>query len=142
MTQGSTAGQFSAENAEAAAEENFPGIARMLSKMVALDSFDLHMLNAMKGPATGYEKIFVAIADEVKLPLTQVFLRGLPATEDSLLKFIGNHPKIKHLDIREMHLKSGKWIRIIQRLFQMPALLRLSLSNLWDEDGIFNCMSC
>lgn len=123
------------------AEENFPGIARMLSKMTTLDAFDLHMTNALKGPATGYEKIFAAIADEVKLPLTQVFLRGLPATEDSLLKFINKHPKINHLDIREMHLTSGKWIRVIQRLFQMSALSRLSLSNLWDEDGIFNCMS-
>jgi hypothetical protein len=109
--------------------------------MTNLDAFDLHMTNTLEGPPTGYEKIFAAIANEVKLPLTQVFLRGLPASEDSLLKFIDNHPKINHLDIREMQLTSGKWTRVIQRLCQMPALSRLSLSNLYGEHNIFNCMS-
>jgi hypothetical protein len=110
----------------------------MLSKMTKLDAFDLHMIDALRGPSTGYEKIFAHIADEVKLPLTQVFLRGLPASEESLLKFIDNHPNISHLDIREMGLKHGSWTTVIQRICQMPVLSRLHLSNLWDERGIFN----
>jgi hypothetical protein len=111
----------------------------MFSKMKKLDAFDLHMIDALRGPSTGYEKIFAHIADEVELPLTQVFLRGLPASEESLLKFIDNHPNISHLDIREMGLKSGSWTTVIRQICQMPALTRLHLSNLWDERGIFNC---
>jgi len=138
VVQGSNAGQFSAEDPEATAEENFPGIAQILSKMTKLDAFDLHMIDAIRGRTTGYEKIFAHIANEVKLPLTQVFLRGLPATEQSLLKFIENHPKISHLDIREMRLQSGSWATVIKRICQMPVLSRLHLSNIWDERGMFN----
>jgi hypothetical protein len=111
----------------------------MLKPMTKLDAFDLHMINGLKGPSTSYQKIFETIADEVKLPaLTQVFVRGLPASEESMLKFIQNHPTIKDFNIREMHLTTGSWKNVIHKLCKMPALARLSLSNLWDNDGFFN----
>ena len=121
-------------------EENFPGIARMLCRMPKLDTFDLHMINALNGPSTQYQKVFEHIANEVELPLlTQVFIRGLPASEESLLKFIDNHPTISDLHINDVELTSGSWKRTIRRVSQLPALSSLSLSNLWEERGVFNC---
>lgn len=137
---GSNVGQYSPEDPKVVAEENFPGIARMLSRMTNLDAFDLHMTNTLRGQAHGYEKIFTAIANNVKLPLTQVFLRGLPASQESLLKFIDNHPNISDLTIHEMNLTSGDWTYVIQHLCQMPALSLLSLSNLWSEQGVYNLL--
>ena len=112
----------------------------MLGRMTRLDAFDLHMMHTLKGPCTSYQKIFASIANDVKLPfLTQVFLRGLPSSEESLFKFVENHSNISDFNIREMDLTSGSWKNVIQRLLQIPALIRLSLSNLWGIEGLFNC---
>ncbi|KAE9369882.1 hypothetical protein N431DRAFT_485681 [Stipitochalara longipes BDJ] len=138
---GSNAGQYSHDDPEAIAEENFPGIARILSRMTKLDAFDLHMMHTLKGLCTSYQKIFASIANDVKLPfLTQVFIRGLPSSEESLFKFIESHSTISDFNIREMELTSGSWENVIQRLLQMPAIVRLSLSNLWGSGGLFNLL--
>ena len=109
--------------------------------MTKVDAFDLHMMHTLKGSCTSYQKIFASIANDVKLPfLTQVFIRGLPSSEESLFKFIESHSTISDFNIREMELTSGSWENVIQRLLQMPALVRLSLSNLWGSGGLFNCM--
>lgn len=112
----------------------------MLRLMPKLDAFDLHMTNTLGGPSTAYQKIFDHIADEVKLPLlTQVFFRGIPASEKSLLAFIDNHQSISDLTIDEMELTSGSWKRVIRHISQLPDLSRLNLSNLFYEQHVFNC---
>ncbi|KAH7411082.1 hypothetical protein BKA64DRAFT_772512 [Cadophora sp. MPI-SDFR-AT-0126] len=139
---GSRAGQYSHENPEATMDDNFPGIAHMLCQMPRLDAFDLHMTNTLRGPSTVYHKILDHIADEVKLPsLTQVFFRGLPASEESLVKFIDNHQTISDLTIDEMRLTSGCWKRAIKHISQLPNLSKLRLSNLFNEQGVFNLLS-
>jgi len=108
--------------------------------MPRLDAFDLHMTNTLRGPSTIYQKVLEHIANEVKLPsLAQVFFRGLPASEESLLKFIDNHQTISDLTIEEMSLTSGDWKRVIKHISQLTNLSRLRLSNLFDERGVFNC---
>ncbi|KAG4436886.1 hypothetical protein IFR05_007649 [Cadophora sp. M221] len=139
---GSNAGQYSHEDFEVSTDENFPGIVHMLRRMPKLDAFDLHMTNTLDGPSMVYGKIFDHIADRVKLPmLTQVFFRGMPASEKSLLKFIDNHQSISDLTIDEMKLKSGSWKRAIKHISQLPDLSKLHLSNLFDEQGVFNLLS-
>ncbi|PVH82093.1 hypothetical protein DL98DRAFT_147114 [Cadophora sp. DSE1049] len=140
---GSNAGQYSHENLEATMEDNFPGIARMLCQMPRLDAFDLHMTNTLRGSSTVYHKVLDHIANEVKLPsLTQVFFRGLPASEESLVKFIDNHQTISDLTIEEMNLTSGCWKRVIKHISHLPNLSRLRLSNLFNEQGVFNSSQC
>jgi len=112
----------------------------MLRLMPKLDAFDLHMLNTLQGSSSKYGKIFEHVANDVKLPcLTQVFLRGLPASGKSLLKFLNNHPTISDLSIEEMTLTDGSWKQVIEHVFQLPNLSKLYLSNLCDEQGVFNC---
>ena len=107
--------------------------------MPKLDAFDLHMINAAEGPTTVYQKIFEHIANEVKLPvLTQVFIRGLPTSEESLFKFINNHPTISELHLELIRLTSGSWKHGIPKISHLPALSSLHLHNLWDQHGLFN----
>ncbi|KAH7327311.1 hypothetical protein BKA65DRAFT_510349 [Rhexocercosporidium sp. MPI-PUGE-AT-0058] len=135
-------GHYSHENPEATVEDNFPGVARMLHWMPKLDAFDLHMTDTLDGSSSMYQKIFEYIGNEVKLPLlTKVLLRGLPASEESLLKFFDNHQSISDLTIDEMKLSSGSWKRVIGHISQLPDLSNLRLSNLFDEGGVFNLLS-
>ncbi|KAK0120828.1 hypothetical protein ONS96_011029 [Cadophora gregata f. sp. sojae] len=110
--------------------------------MPRLDAFDLHMTNTLRGTSAVYHKVMDHIANEVKLPLlTQVFFRGLPASEQSLAKFIDNHQTISDLTIDEMNLTSGSWERVIKHIAQLPNLSKLRLSNLFNERGVFNLLS-
>ncbi|KAL2013888.1 hypothetical protein VTN00DRAFT_1413 [Thermoascus crustaceus] len=133
---GSKAGLLEASNPEALAEENFLGIARLLRLMPKLEAIDLHLYDTLEGDAKAYDQIFKAIAREVHLPsLEQCFLRGIYASEESMLQFLENHPRINHLDLREMTITSGSWEPIFKYLgSRMTALTRLRLSNLRDEN--------
>lgn len=67
--------------------------------------------------------------------LEQCYLRGIYASEESMLQFLENHPRINQLDLREMTLTSGSWEPIFKHLgSRMPALTRLRLSSLRDEN--------
>jgi hypothetical protein len=135
---GSTAGLLKADDPEALAEDNFPGIARLLKLMPNLEAIDLHLYRTLNGHPRSYDRIFQAIAEEIRLPSTleQCFLRGIFTTEQSLLQFLTNHPRINHLDLREICLTSGSWEAIFEYVSAMPNLRRLRLSNLWDNDGM------
>lgn len=129
---GSTTGLYKAEATEATTEENFPGIARLLKQMPNLEALDLHLRNTLRGSANRYFRIFTIIADEVRfVSLEQCFIRGLYATEASLLRFLGNHPKLNHIELLDVRLIEGSWDPVLKQLTQMPSLTRLLLSNLF-----------
>jgi hypothetical protein len=129
---GSTAGLYEDANAEFRAEENFTGIPRLLKNMPHLEALDLHMRNASRSVAGNYDQIFIAIANDVQfIHLQQVFLRGIVATENSLLQFLRKHPMLTDATFCEVHLTSGAWNLVFEQLCRMPNLKRLYLSNLW-----------
>ena len=136
---GSTAGLYQDGDAESEAEENFIGIPRLLRNMPNLEALDLHMRNASKSSAGKYEQIFIAIARDVQfVHLQQVILRGIMATEDSLLQFLGNHPLLNDATFGEVRLTSGGWEPVFQQLSRMPNLKRLYLSSLWGPSALIN----
>jgi hypothetical protein len=127
---------LTAEDAEAMADVNFPGVARLLKLTPNLEALDLHLCNTLRGPIKNYDQIFNIIARDVHLPaLEQCFLRGIPTTAESLLSFLEKHPKINDLDLREVRLTTGSWEPIFAHLSGMLALTKLRMSNLRDMNG-------
>lgn len=121
---------------ETLAEENFPGIARLLRFIPNLETIDLHLYDTLGGIPEVCDRIFKAIAQETRLPaLEQCCLRGIYASTESMLQFLENHPRIKHLDLRQVTLTSGSWEPIFEYLgsSRMPALTRLYLSGLYQN---------
>ncbi|KAF2258582.1 hypothetical protein CC78DRAFT_621679 [Lojkania enalia] len=133
---GSHIGLLPADSPEATAAENFPGIAELLSMMPNLEAVDLHFYTTLKGRVNAYSQIFDAVAEKCRFAdMGQVFLRGLPLTEDALLRFLGNHPKTKELTLYESMLFAGSWEKVFAHLSAAHMLKKLHLSNLWSSEG-------
>ncbi|KAF2816123.1 uncharacterized protein BDZ99DRAFT_129374 [Mytilinidion resinicola] len=127
----SSAGLLKADDPEALAHDNFPGVAQLLQFMPNLEAIDLHLYNTLQGSTKSYDRIFNTVASEVHLPaLEQCFLRGVPTTAESLLLFLEKHPKLNHFELREVRLTTGTWEAIFSHLSGMPALTKLRMSNL------------
>ncbi|KAL8855445.1 MAG: hypothetical protein Q9178_007915 [Gyalolechia marmorata] len=137
---GTTADLLSDEDPVALADENYPGIARLLERMPNLETLHLHLYNTLKGSANSYVKVFSSIADELVFPsLCRLTLRCLYCDEASLLKFLRAHAKIERLELREIHLLSGSWSPILEHLVTMPSLQHVTFHNLWrPEEGMLN----
>lgn len=112
--------------------EDFLGIAAFLKQTPELESLDLYMYNTLAGPASAYDKVFVHISKEVRLPrLRRLTLRGIRTTHDALLRFLRNHRDIEVLDLREVRVSGGTWETILPQLQHMRKLSKLHLENLW-----------
>ncbi|RAK95663.1 uncharacterized protein BO80DRAFT_485991 [Aspergillus ibericus CBS 121593] len=115
---------------EAVAEDNFPGVARLLQKMPNLESLVLSLRRTVKGDVNPYHQLFDAIA-EIHLPLLGTLsLLGIYATSDSLLRFLQHHPTIRELSLEKIDLSSGSWEPVLQHIQQMPSLTRVILSRI------------
>lgn len=64
---GTQAGQLSENDSDAVSEENYPGVARLLTQMPHLEQLDLHLYGTLRGSVKSYAKIFTYIADDVRL---------------------------------------------------------------------------
>ncbi|KAL8952469.1 MAG: hypothetical protein Q9222_001610, partial [Ikaeria aurantiellina] len=128
---GTQTGLLSEDNPAAVAEENLPGVARLLQQMPNLENLDLHLYNTMQGSLKCYAKVFTYIVYDVVLPsLQQCALRGVQCDEPSLLKFLRTHSSITYLELCNLNLTSGSYQPIFSHLLTMPSLQRLTLSNL------------
>ncbi|KAF3917676.1 hypothetical protein AA313_de0208784 [Arthrobotrys entomopaga] len=137
---GSSVGLYTKESPEAQAEENFTGLARLLSTMPNLTVLDIHMRDCLRNNGSElYEKVFRLIVQETYFPnLQEVGLRGLSMTEETLLEFLRKHgTALREIHLQSVTLTSGGWVPIFKQFEQMPVLDRLDLSNLWAKE-IFN----
>ncbi|CZS99651.1 uncharacterized protein RCO7_07949 [Rhynchosporium graminicola] len=122
-------------------KRQFPWHTSMLRQLPKLDALDLHMFRTLSHSVKEHERIFEHVANDVKLPLlAQVSLRGVQSSHESLLKFLENHPLISYLSIEEMKLSVRSWEPVIKRICQLPGLKKLRLSNLFDEQNLFNLL--
>ncbi|KAI4148947.1 MAG: hypothetical protein L6R39_002645 [Caloplaca ligustica] len=129
---GTRAGLLSEDDQIAVAEENYPGVARLLKQMPNLERLDLHLYMTLRSGTDSYAKVFSNIAYEVVLPhLRQCTLRGIHCDETSMLRFLRAHDTIETLEMREVHLVSGSWQPIFAHLCTMPSLQLVTLQNIW-----------
>lgn len=127
----SAAGLLSEQDPSVVAEENYPGIARLLKHMPNLEQLDLHMYRMLEGSVNSYAKVFSYIANDVVLPsLRHCVLRGLRSNTDSLLKFFKNHNEIETIELREVHLVAGIWRPVLEHLCTLPSLQQVVLQDI------------
>ncbi|KAK6523095.1 hypothetical protein TWF694_005993 [Orbilia ellipsospora] len=129
---GSAAGLYANDSPEAQAEENFTGVAQLLSTMPSLKVLDIHMRNGLRNNANNlYEKVFGLITQETHFSdLQEVYLRGLSMTEELLLEFLRKNPHLREIHLQNVTFNSGEWLSIFEHFKGMPALKKLYLSNL------------
>ena len=129
---GTQVDQLSESDPQAIAEENYPGVARLLAYMPNLEILDLHLYNTLRDGARCYAKVFQYIADDVVLPsLRHCTLRGIRCSEPSLLRFFRAHDAISTLELSEIHLTSGSYSPVFAHLCTLPHLQFVTLHNLW-----------
>ncbi|KAL8716227.1 MAG: hypothetical protein Q9220_000132 [cf. Caloplaca sp. 1 TL-2023] len=123
-----------AVSAKSVVEGNFVSVVPLLEQMPNLECLDLHLFTISHDFEDRYVKIFTHIADKIVLPsLRHCKLRGLRCTGKSLHAFLNAHVSIETLEMRQIHLRSGSWRGIFNRLCRMPALQRVALSNIWGQ---------
>ena len=128
--------QLSESDPQAIAEENYPGVARLLAYMPNLEILDLHLYNTLRGGVRCYAKVFQYIADDVVLPsLRHCTLRGIRCSEPSLLKFFRAHDAISTLEMSEIHLTSGSYSPVFAHLCTLPHLQSVTLHTLWAPEA-------
>lgn len=148
---GTQAGLLKPDDPLAIAEENYPGVARLLLPMQNLERLDIHLYQTLQGLPKSYSKVFTHIADEVVMgSLKHCTFRGLYCDEASLLSFFRRHNALVKLEMRDMHLESGSWKPVIAHLCTtaVPDLQQVVLHNLWgapadwsaDQNTSFPCM--
>lgn len=124
--------RISTSETRARAEENFPGVAYFLHQTPNLEALDLYLYNTMEGAPWTYSNLFSYISKVVHLPkLRRLTLRGIWTAPNSLLLFLRNHPDLRHIDLREIHVIGGTWQPILKHFQSMPNLAQLHLENLW-----------
>lgn len=97
------------------------------------------MYNTLEGAPAAYDRVFVHISKDVRLPrLRRLTLRGIWTTQAALLLFLRNHPELTHLDLREVHITGGTWDAVLGHLPAMPKLAGLHLENLWSGRHLLN----
>ena len=132
-------GSLSDDDPAALAEDNYPGIARLLKQMPNLESLHLHLYNTLNGMwdgAKSYVKVFSYIADDVVLAsLRQLTIRCFYCDESSLLRFLRAHEDLGRLELHDINLTSGSWSPILEYLTTMRSLQHVALHNLWKPGG-------
>ncbi|KAL8942969.1 MAG: hypothetical protein Q9211_001170 [Gyalolechia sp. 1 TL-2023] len=114
------------------AEENYPGVARLLKQMPNLERLDLRLYRRLGNHPTSYVKLFSYIVNEVVLrSLRHCTLQGIYVNELLLLTFLRTHPGLETLQLREVHLLSGSWEKIFAHFCAMPSLQEVTLQNIW-----------
>lgn len=73
---GTRAGLLSENDPSAVAEENYPGVARLLKQMPNLERLDLHLYNTLQAPANNYSKV-VFLYDQRARPTVPTALHTL-----------------------------------------------------------------
>lgn len=118
------------------AEEAFVAVPKFI-RLVSTDveTLDLHMFNPYKSRSPQYSQIFVNLARDARFPrLRDCTLRGIWATEASLLKFLREHAgQLERLQLRNIWLVEGTWSSIFRFLHpvSLPNLQYLRLENLF-----------
>lgn len=130
-------GLLSADDPLAIADENYPGVARLLQQMPNLERLDLHLYQTLQGHPRSYAKVFTHIAEKALLEsLKNCTFRGLYCDESSLLAFFCRRDSLITLEMRDMHLVSGSWAPVFARLCTLPDLQQVVLHNIWSPKGL------
>lgn len=116
------------------ADEDAREVCNFMMTMPNLEEVEIHIYDAARG-GSGAQlsgRLFREVATRVHFTsLQRCTLRGIAATEESMLQFLDNHSSIAHLELNEVCLLSGTWTPIFAQISVLPSLTRLGMSTLW-----------
>lgn len=79
------------------------GVAQLLKQMPNLEALDLRQRSTLPGQSLPTPGSSLPSRKMFRLPsLEQCFLRDVPATEASLLRFLADHPNLEHLELHHV----------------------------------------
>ncbi|KAM7210932.1 hypothetical protein V8F06_013689 [Rhypophila decipiens] len=128
-------------------QEAFIAVPRFIGMVSAnVEVLDLHMSPPPGNRAPVLCQMFVNLVRDTHFPeLRDCTLRGLYATEDSILQFLDKHgSQRRSLKLREIWLPHGNWLSVFRKLQPdtLPNLQYLRLENLlrYRYEQVRNCV--
>ncbi|KAK4984449.1 hypothetical protein LTR50_006573 [Elasticomyces elasticus] len=121
---------------------NYTGVAQLLAQAPQLLELDLHwyqlLCHSLSTVNLHFEQMLENIAAAAPLPsLRKCTLRGLEATEPSLLAFLHNSPQLAELELRRTVLVRGTWRPVFDYVSNESCIEALTFDDLFEQKLLY-----